>query len=102
MAWSDDDPYLDPVTGVLRNKLGLTTKVALEHAEGDLVFAALVELLEDPPPGTGDLAEWQAIHRYLFEDLYDWAGQTRKGDFRKPEQNEPFLPWQHIAGGAEY
>jgi cell filamentation protein len=102
MAWSDDDPYLDPVTGVLRNKLGLTTNVALEHAEGDLVFAALVELLEDPPPGTGDLAEWQAIHRYLFEDLYDWAGQTRKGDFRKPEQNEPFLPWQHIAGGAEY
>ena len=37
------DPYLDPETGILRNKVGARTKVALEDAEGDLSFARLMQ-----------------------------------------------------------
>lgn len=39
------DPYLDPETGLLRNKAGARTKVALDEAEGDLTFARLVHLM---------------------------------------------------------
>lgn len=40
------DPYLDPETGLLRNKVGAQTKVALDEAEGDLSFARLVQLMD--------------------------------------------------------
>ena len=37
-----DDPYADPVTGVLRNKLGLGTTGELETAEREITHAALI------------------------------------------------------------
>lgn len=77
------DPYLDPETGVLRNKVGARTKVALEDAEGDLSFARLMQLMDHPPQATGDLDELLAIHRHLFQDVYAWAGQVRTVDVRK-------------------
>jgi cell filamentation protein len=46
-----------------------------------------------PPKPTGDLTELRAIHRHLFQDLYDWAGQIRIIDIRKNvEGAEFFLP----------
>jgi fido (protein-threonine AMPylation protein) len=36
--YSGDDPYIDPVSGVLKNRLGITDEVSLEAAEAD--FAA--------------------------------------------------------------
>lgn len=70
------DPYLDPETGILRNLAGARTKESLEDAEGSLSFARLVQLMDRPPKPTGDLAELRAIHRHLFQDLYDWAGSA--------------------------
>ncbi len=69
------DPYLDPETGILRNLAGARTKASLEDAEGSLSFARPVQLMDRPPQPTGDLAELRAIHRHLFQDLYDWAGR---------------------------
>jgi DNA-binding CsgD family transcriptional regulator/tetratricopeptide (TPR) repeat protein len=43
-----DDPYIDPVTGVLRNKLGLDTVVELAAAEREITHAALILLRESP------------------------------------------------------
>jgi fido (protein-threonine AMPylation protein) len=43
-----DDPYADPVTGVLRNKLGLMTPAGLEAAEREITHAALIFLKESP------------------------------------------------------
>jgi cell filamentation protein len=46
------DPYADPVTGVLRNKLGLSEARELEMAEREITHAALIFLKESPvPPG---------------------------------------------------
>jgi hypothetical protein len=42
-----EDPYSDPVTGVLYNKLGLETSAGLETAEREITHAALI-LLETP------------------------------------------------------
>ena len=71
------DPYTDPVTGVLRNKLGLRTADELEAAEREITHAALILLRESPVRTTWDLAHLCTIHRRIFGDIYEWAGQIR-------------------------
>ena len=71
------DPYTDPVTGILRNKLGLGTSADLEAAEREITHAALLWLRESPVQATYDLPHLCAIHRRIFGDIYDWACQVR-------------------------
>jgi cell filamentation protein len=71
------DPYTDPATGVLLNKLGLDTAAGLEAAEREITHAALILLNEAPVPPTYDLRHLCEIHRRIFGDIYDWAGQIR-------------------------
>jgi cell filamentation protein len=71
------DPYADPATGVLRNKLGLGTAGELEAAEREITHAALIFLSESPVPPSYDLMHLCAVHRRIFGDIYDWAGQLR-------------------------
>ena len=97
------DPYLDPETGLLRNKVGARTRATLDEAEGDLLFARLVQLMDRPVRPTGDLDELRAIHRHLFQDIYDWAGQLRTVDIRKSvEGAQFFLPVSMIERAAVF
>ena len=97
------DPYLDPETGQLRNKVGAGTKVALDDAEGDLSFARLMQLLDRPVKPTGGFDELRAIHRHLFQDVYDWAGELRTVDIRKnAEGAQFFLPVSMIGRAAMF
>jgi cell filamentation protein len=91
------DPYADPETGVLRNKLGLSTAADLETAEREITHAALILLREAPVPATYDLTHLCAIHRRIFGDLYDWAGRIRTVAISK--QSMFCLP-QHIESSA--
>jgi cell filamentation protein len=50
-----EDPYADPVTGLLRNKLGLSVTGELETAEREITHAALIFLKESPVQPTYDL-----------------------------------------------
>jgi cell filamentation protein len=50
---------------------------------------------------TSDLAELRGIHHWLFQDLYEWAGQTRTVDLRKPG-SAPFLPASRIELGTRF
>jgi cell filamentation protein len=72
-----DDPYTDPVTGVLRNKLGLRAAGGLEAAEREITHAALILLRESPVRPSYDLPHLCAIHQRIFGDIYDWAGKIR-------------------------
>ena len=72
-----EDPYTDPVTGVLRNKLGLTTARELEDAEREITHAALILLDELPVSASYDLPHLPEIHQRIFGDIYQWAGQIR-------------------------
>ncbi|HMH91618.1 MAG TPA: hypothetical protein VK586_11115 [Streptosporangiaceae bacterium] len=72
-----DDPYTDPVTGVLLNKLGLGTAAELEAAERDITHAALILLGESPVHPGYDLPHLCDVHRRIFGDIYGWAGQIR-------------------------
>lgn len=72
-----EDPYSDPVTGVLYNKLGLGTAAGLEAAEREITHAALILVDESPVSPSYDLPDLQEIHKRIFGDIYEWAGQIR-------------------------
>jgi cell filamentation protein len=72
-----EDSYSDPVTGVLHNKLGLGTAAELEAAEREITHAALILLDESPVSPSYDLPHLREIHKRIFDDIYEWAGQTR-------------------------
>ncbi len=74
---SAQDPYSDPVTGVLYNKLGLRSAAALEAAEREITHAALILLDESPVSAGYDLSHLREIHTRIFGDIYQWAGQIR-------------------------
>lgn len=96
------DPYIDPATKILRNKVNAQTQVALDTAEGDLVYVRTIQLLKSQPEPTGDLTELAAIHRHLFHDLYDWAGEIRTVDIRKPAEGAaPFMPVSLVRRGGQ-
>lgn len=74
----------------LENKLGLTSSADLAREEERISKKKAVELYEngvlDIMPA-GKFSTLQAIHKYLFEDIYDFAGKLRtvnlaKGNFR--------------------
>jgi cell filamentation protein len=74
----------------LENKFGLTNSADLAREEEFVSKKRAVELFEnsvlDSLPA-GKFSTLQAIHKYLFEDIYDFAGELRtvniaKGNFR--------------------
>lgn len=71
------DPYCDPETGLLVNRLGITTQSELERVERDLTSFALLRIRDRPLPGQYDLAHLQDFHQAIFADLYPWAGEIR-------------------------
>lgn len=77
------DPYIDPDTGLLRNLVGARTQDTLDRAEGTMVATRAIQLADHPIRATGDLEEFRAIHRQLFQDVYPWAGEVRTVDIRK-------------------
>jgi cell filamentation protein len=72
-----EDPYSDPVAGVLYNKLGLGTAAGLEAAEREITHAALILLDESPVSPSYDLPHLREIHKRIFSDIYEWAGRIR-------------------------
>ncbi|GAB37526.1 Fic/DOC family protein [Gordonia sputi] len=72
--------YFIPASSVLRNLVHATTHDELTDAEVDLSEYRLLELRENPVltgPRSYDLAHLCAIHRQLFCDVYEWAGEVR-------------------------
>lgn len=69
------DSYCYPGSTVLRNKLDIRDDSTLNDAEQQLSAVAAVTIEFSPPPYS--LASLQKIHRTLFSDLYDWAGELR-------------------------
>ncbi len=79
------DIYLYEGTDVLKNLLNIRDKKLLDEAEADYVTFRLKEIALEPLPGKYDYAHLLDIHRYIFQDLYEWAGQQRKLNIYKEE-----------------
>lgn len=74
----------------LENKLGITDSPLLAEAEERISKKKAVELFESGLLNTweaGTFSSLRSIHKYLFEEIYDFAGEIRtvniaKGNFR--------------------
>ena len=86
----------------LENKLGLTNSASLAREEERISKKKAIELFEngilDNLPA-GKFSTLQTIHKYLFGDIYDFAGELRtvnisKGNFR-------FAPLMYLESALE-
>lgn len=80
---SELDPYVQRGSQVLRNKPGLESEAALRMYDYERSAARAVQLRERPIGGRFDLDHLKSIHRHLFQDVYEWAGQTRTTNLSK-------------------
>ncbi len=87
----------------LENKLGITDSAELARVEEKLSKKKALELFEtgllDKLPA-GEFATLSKIHKYLFEEIYDFAGEIRtvniaKGNFR-------FAPVMYLKSALEH
>jgi cell filamentation protein len=77
---NEDDPYLYPGLRVLRNLARIADEAELDTFERQM---ANQRAAEGVPSGAFDLAHLRAIHRQLFQDIYDWAGEIRTVEISK-------------------
>lgn len=94
------DPYLIPGSSVLKNLLNITDADTLTRAEYRLTLARRQQLHANPLAGKFDLIHLQGIHRSLFQDIYEWAGELRTVDISK--RSSAFQPVSAIRTGAQY
>ncbi|MGN0194051.1 MAG: Fic/DOC family protein [Pseudoramibacter sp.] len=78
-----DKVYCYPGTSVLINKFNIRDKNKLFEVERRLSLARALLLKKQPIQGNFDLRHLQAIHKYLFSDIYKWAGEIRTVDIGK-------------------
>lgn len=84
--YESDDPYVYPGTRVLRNKFGIRNPETLSAIERELTYQKLIDLQGYPLSGQYDLVHLQAFHKFLFDEIYDWAGQIRQQGFLSKNQ----------------
>ena len=77
-----DAYYYDALHHVLRNRLNLQRASEFDGFERRFVTQRIAEGV---PAGNFDLAHLQAIHRQIFQDLYEWAGVLRVDDVEDGE-----------------
>lgn len=78
---SADDCYEG--TTCLINKMDIRDESILSTIEAEITAAKSAILSETPFKQGFSFDDYKAIHRFLFEDLYDWAGNVRTIDISK-------------------
>ena len=72
------DSQFDEPNGVLKNKLNLVNPAELTRLAADFASARLAQLIAKPLHGKFDIPHLRAIHRYIFQDIFPWAGDFRE------------------------
>lgn len=93
-----DRIYCYPGTDVLKNKLGIQNPETLMEAEVKFTGNRLLGLQYRPEQGDFGFGRLQRIHKRIFQDLYEWAGQPRTVDIAK---GSLFCPAWNIHGYAQ-
>ena len=83
-TWND---YFIEATDVLKNNFNITDNKKLEEKETHIVFGKLAELQLNPIKGAFDSEHLKRIHKYLFEDIYPFAGKYRTCTLAKTTRN---------------
>lgn len=89
------DPYIQE-NGTLINKLGITEYKDLNSAEKDIGFAKLIDIGEAFKQKY-DATYLKSIHKHIFGDIFDWAGEFRTVPVYKTEVVIPGLSLEYSA-----
>ncbi len=87
-----EDPYLYPGTSVLKNIPGIRDAEGQKAFEGRATAFRILELQRHSIVGNFDRAHLQAIHKHIFQDVYEWAGKLRTVEIAKP--GSPFFAFE--------
>ena len=75
--------YCYPDSDVLKNKLNIRDRDELKRAEEEITALKQYVLMESPIKGRFSKTQLMSIHRFLFEDIYPFAGLIRREQISK-------------------
>lgn len=81
-----DSKYCYPHSFTLINSLNIKDKAQLNESERGITSVRILQIKEHPCKGSFDLKHLQKIHRFIFQDVYSWAGQLRTVNIAKGNQ----------------
>ena len=94
MFESRNSVYCYPGTNTLVNKLNIKDEKNLSNYEKGVVAVKLMALEKKGITGNFDINHFTSIHKFLFEDIYDFAGLFRTENISKDYFQ--FAGWQFI------
>ena len=77
--------YCYPGSNVLKNKLNIRDNKLLKTAEEEITLIKQMELLKNPIKGNFSKAHLMNIHKFIFEDIYSFAGKIRREQISKAD-----------------
>lgn len=81
----NNDPYeYDEFPGVLKNKFDEKNKDSLKILESELTKNKLCT--SSTIKGNYDFKHFKALHKHIFGDIYEWAGEERTKNLYKAER----------------
>ena len=89
-----DSVYCYPGTNTLVNKLNIRDANKLDNYEKSMVALKLMALEKKGITGNFDVAHFVGIHKFLFEDIYPFAGLFRSENIAKGYFQ--FAQWEYI------
>lgn len=81
--FSEQDQQYQANSGILKNIPALDNQKDLEKFESRATTLRLFEVEEFISKNQIDFEMWKNIHKILFQDVYDWAGQIRNVQMSK-------------------
>ena len=77
--------YCYPGSDVLKNKLNIRDNKLLKTAEEEITLIKQMELLKNPIKGNFSKSQLMNIHKFIFEDIYPFAGKIRREQISKAD-----------------
>ncbi len=77
--------YCYPDSNVLKNKLNIRDNKLLKTAEEEITLIKQMELLKNPIKGNFSKSHLMNIHKFIFEDIYSFAGKIRREQISKAD-----------------
>lgn len=81
--FEQDSIYCYPDSFILENKLNIREQEKLEEAERNITALRILEIKEKPLKGIMNFKYLQKLHKYIFEDTYNWSGKVRSVNMTK-------------------
>lgn len=97
-SYECDQRYCYPHSNVLINKLGIKDAEKLHIAEREITSLRIANAKINVIIGEFDLLHLKKIHKYIFGDIYEWAGEIRWVNIAKGNM---FCNYEFIEANAD-